>query len=267
MHEPPTAPASTPEEPRHPAGAMREMIPSPTGTALPVMSWRRSAPRAVVLVCRVPDESGGWYGEVANELAAHGYAVFMVDHREPGQPGDKPREEDVGQFEASVANTYMLAGHARAVYPETPRILLGHSAGGLVAVRCALDSQDEARAMIVSGLPINVPGQAPLARLLGRFSPRRPSAPGAGTDTETRRAAAAIRARFADLALPLLAMHGAADRLAAPRGTVMLYDESSSRDKVVVVWPGQHHDIFNDTDRERVIAFTLDWLNTRFPPR
>lgn len=279
------------------AGIVKVTIRTADGEALAATSWRVPSPRAIVLICHGYGEHSGRYGHLVTALTSNGYAVFTLDHRGHGRSSGG--RTIVRDFDTFVTDFHLLADRARIAYPDLPQILLGHSMGGLIAVRYTLRYQAELAALITSGPAVKIPGELPppLFRLiapLGRFAPWLPVAKGAEDVLSTDETAdddfaadhrnftgpvlagigagmegAAIDARqhLAEITLPLLAMHGAADRLTDPRGTVLLYEKSRSDDKMVVVWPGQKHEIFNDADRHKVIAFTLDWLNTRCPPR
>lgn len=279
------------------AEMVKETLRTPDGAALAGTSWRLPSPRAVVLVCHGYGEHSGRYGHVVNALTTNGYAVFTMDHRGHGRSSGG--RTVIRDFDTFVADFHLLADRARDAYPDLPHILLGHSMGGLIAVRYTLRYQPELAALITSGPAVMIPGElpAPLFRLLaplGRIAPWLPVQRGAedvlssdeGADEEfaadhrnfagpvlagigagMQGAAMDVRQHLDEITLPLLAMHGAEDRLTDPKGTVLLYEKSRSDDKMVVVWPGQKHEIFNDADRHKIIAFTLDWLNTRFPPR
>lgn len=275
----------------------KETIRTADGEALAATVWGVASPRAVVLVCHGYGEHSGRYGHLISALMSSGYAVYTLDHRGHGRSSGG--RTIVRDFDTFVTDFHLLADRARADHSDLPHILLGHSMGGLIAVRYALRYQPELAALITSGPAIMIPGELPPALFrfvapLGRIAPWLPVKRAAedvlssdeGADEEfaadhrnfngpvlagigagMQAAAMDARKHLAEIALPLLAMHGAEDRLTDPRGTVLLYEQSTSQDKMVVVWPGQKHEIFNDAGRHTVIAFTLDWLNTRFPPR
>ena len=48
--------------------------------------------------------------------------------------------------------------------------------------------------------------------------------------------------------LPLLIMHGDADRLAAPEGSRALYDAVMSEDKTLKLYPGFYHELYNEPE-------------------
>jgi len=76
-------------------------------------------------------------------------------------------------------------------------------------------------------------------------------------------AALDAQGRLDRLTLPLLIMHGADDRLTSPAGSRLLHQRASSVDKTLVLWPGLRHEIFNEPERDQVIARLLAWLDER----
>jgi alpha-beta hydrolase superfamily lysophospholipase len=72
-----------------------------------------------------------------------------------------------------------------------------------------------------------------------------------------------LRARLPELTLPLLAMHGSADRLAPESGTRRLFEGASSQDKTLRIYPGLYHEVHNEPEQGRVLADVLAWLEAR----
>lgn len=167
--------------------------------------------------------------------------------------------------------------------------------GGLIAVRYALRHQHELAGLVLSGGALIVGERVPvwqtrLLLLLSRLAPDLPllpSTPGIlSRDPEVDRRVAAdplcyagktrlgmareiylagedARAHLAELTLPLLVMHGDADRLTSPRGSELLSQQARSTDKTLKLWPDDRHEIFNELDADMVIAFMCDWLDAR----
>lgn len=275
------------------------------GLRLHVAVWRPAVPddappRATVLLAHGYGEHLGRYAHVVAALTAGGYAVAGLDHRGHGRSAG--RRADVVRFDDFVADLDLLARHARATVapPGRPLILLGHSMGGLIAVRYALrhqaDPAVDLAGLALSGAALVVGGDvSPLVRRLGgvlaRLAPTLPvvraGAPGIlSRDPEVERrfgldpltykrplrarlghqlalAAADAQARLADLTLPLLVMHGDDDKLTDPAGSVLAHDLARSPDKTLRLWPGLRHELFNEPEQAEVLAYLLGWLDTR----
>src|SRR2546426_3862236 len=224
------------------------------GTGGVPIHWERSAPpagppRGVVLLAHGYAEHVGRYRDFVAHLAGRGLAVAAIDHRGHGRSGG-PRGHcrDFGEF---IADLRTLADLAEEWWPGVPRLLFGHSMGGLLAFLYLLRHPDTVRAGALSGPAFKVADSAPrilqsVALLLARVAPgvtfrsnldpgalSRDPAVGAAylADPLVHRAASAgfvraIRAAQAAamegaprLAVPLLILHGDADRLVLPAGS------------------------------------------------
>jgi alpha-beta hydrolase superfamily lysophospholipase len=80
---------------------------------------------------------------------------------------------------------------------------------------------------------------------------------------ELIKAMGAVKRQISEIHLPILVMHGAADRLSDPKGSEMLYQKASSADKTLKVYEGYYHEIFNEPGREHVFGDMETWLTAR----
>ena len=73
----------------------------------------------------------------------------------------------------------------------------------------------------------------------------------------TQTVAAMVRAderlerEFARITLPVLILHGTADKATKPSGSQLFFDETGSRDKTLKLYEGHAHDLLNDVGKER----------------
>ncbi len=67
-------------------------------------------------------------------------------------------------------------------------------------------------------------------------------------------------ARAADVKLPLLTLHGDADKLTSPEGSSEFHANAGSDDKTLKMYPGLFHEIFNEPERDAVLADLVGWL-------
>ena len=270
------------------------------GVRLSIAEWRAEdgpAPKALVILVHGYAEHVGRYAHVLEELVARGYAVFTLDHRGHGESAG--RRASVARFDHFVDDLHLLVRRAREAYPPLPVFLLGHSMGGLIAIRYALrpDHQADLAGLVLSGAALQVGDDvSPLLKRLGAvlaavvpnlpIVPRRSGILSVDPEVERRfkadplcyngrirarlaheilRAGADARARLDQLTLPLLAMHGTDDRLTNPAGSRLLVERARSSDKTLKLWPGHRHEIFNEPGRAAVIACVTDWLDARVP--
>jgi len=75
-----------------------------------------------------------------------------------------------------------------------------------------------------------------------------------------------LREQFPLIVLPLLMVHGTADKAAAFPGSQFLYHAAGSTDKTLKLYAGHYHDLLSDVGREEVVADMLRWIVDRLPP-
>jgi alpha-beta hydrolase superfamily lysophospholipase len=275
---------------REQAGELR----ADDGVRLYHASWVADAPRAVVLVSHGHGEHGGRYAELARYLAERGITVHAIDHRGHGRSGG-PRGH-VDRFGEYVRD---LESWRRAVTadlpPDLPVFLLGHSLGGLIAIR-HLQTHPEAgfRGAILSAPLLGIAVKAPrwkvaLSGLFSRILPRLPfrneldpsmlsTAPGY---VEAFRAdkllhptitprlyteiGEAMRAAFAQpesIRPPLLVLAPTGDRVVAPEA-VARFASACPGEVEVRRYEGFQHEALNEAERHRVMADVAAWLDAR----
>lgn len=269
------------------------------GVRLSTGEWRAadgSSPKAVVVLAHGYAEHVGRYAHVIAALVERGYAVVALDHRGHGH-SDGPRAV-VRRFDDYVDDLHLLVRRTATNHPALPLFLLGHSMGGLIAVRYALRHQADLAGLVLSGAALQVGDDvSPLAKRVGaviaRVAPNLPLIPARtgvlSRDPEVERRFAAdplcyrgrtkarlahelyragleARAHLDRLTLPLLIMHGAADTLTNPAGSTLLHERARSPDKTLVLWPEFRHEIFNEPGGDAVIARLADWLDARIAP-
>jgi alpha-beta hydrolase superfamily lysophospholipase len=256
-------------------------------------SWRpASPPRAAVLVVHGLAEHIGRYGLTAAALNDAGFAVHAVDYRGHGRSeGRRVHVDDVDDY---VADVRAALAEVRRRDPGLPVFLLGHSQGGLIALKLALDDPAAIAGLVVTSPFLAVhPASRPspfvrtLARVLLRLAPRRPlptsidvrllsrdpavgeayardplvsHAASAGWLRAIGRAQRNVRARAPQLRVPTLLMAASGDRLVDPEATREFAREASPHAVEFVWWDGFYHEILNDLGREQVVAKIVDWL-------
>ncbi len=253
----------------------------------------KGAPRAIILLAHGYAEHLGRYEHVAKTFTDAGLAVYALDHwghgRSDGARGFVPH------FSVFLDGMAALLDMVQHRHPKTPRILLGHSMGGLIAAHHLLHHQSAYCAAILSG-PAVQPGTPPSAatqiigRLLSAIAPhmglialeaeavsRDPQVVAdyladplvyhgkmsARLASEMLRAMMEIQEKAVAIQCPLLVVHGSLDRLAAPSGGAALVQAVSSSDKEFRALNGLYHEVFNEPEREEVLAGVLSWITSR----
>lgn len=249
-------------------------------------------PRAILLVVHGLAEHSGRYLNLVNHFVPRSYAVYSFDYRghgkSPGLPGY------VDRFSDYINDLQAFGDMVRKNHHDSRLFLVGHSIGGTIAITYATQHQDELDGLVVSGATLQVgasvsPVMIMAARVLSCLLPK------AGLDiidataiSRDQNVVAAytndplvyrgkIRARLgaeiikaiqklplqmAQINLPILIMHGSADRLSDPSGSQILYQKVSSGDKTLKLYDGCYHEIFNEPERQQVFADMEAWLAT-----
>ena len=65
------------------------------------------------------------------------------------------------------------------------------------------------------------------------------------------------------ITLPILLLHGDADKMTAYRGSKAFYQDVGSIDKTLNIYPGLYHEIFNEPEQLQVMGDLLAWLKNR----
>ncbi len=250
-------------------------------------------PRAVLLVAHGLAEHSGRYGNLVDYLVPQGYAVYALDHRGHGRSqGQRVYVERFSHYLDDLKTFFDLV---RGWHPEPKLFLLGHSMGGTISLAYTLRHQDELDGLILSGAGVKAGGDIPAAliivgRLLSVLTPklgvlgldsaaisRDPAVVQAYDDdplvyrgkatarlgAELAKTIEAFPAQMTQIRLPVLILHGSADRLANPEGSRLLYQRAQSADKTLKIYDGFYHEIFNDPGHEDVLADLVAWLEER----
>jgi alpha-beta hydrolase superfamily lysophospholipase len=249
-----------------------------------------TAPRAVIVVSHGLAEHGGRYEALAAELVQRDYAVYAVDHRGHGRSSG-PRA-NIDRFSHLVSDFCAFTGRCARQHLDTPVFMLGHSMGGAVAFASALRLQDTLRGLVLSAPALATdqkvsPLQEMFLRLLSVVAPntgalalpanavsRDPSvvaryegdplvhhkAIPARTLVELLGAMRDFPAKAPQLRLHTLVLHGTADKLVPLAATRPVYQAFGTRDRIVKLYDGLYHEVFNEPERERVTADLFRWL-------
>ena len=271
-----------------------EQIQGAGGIKLFMRSWQPAGrARAVMLIVPGFNSHSGYYGWVAEQLAAGGLAVYAVDLR--GRGKSEGERFYVEQFQDYVSDVIVMAQVAKSREPGMPVFLFGHSAGGVVACNYAIDHQAELAGLICESFAYQVPAPdfaltvlkglshiAPHAHVLKLknvdFS-RDPKAVAAmnadpliaNESQPTLTVAAMVRADerlkrdFPRIKLPVLILHGTHDKATRPSGSQEFHDQAGSTDKTLKFYDGYFHDPLADLGKEAVMADIKGWLEARLP--
>ena len=262
------------------------------GLTLFTQSWKpEHDPKAAVLLLHGLAEHSGRYVHVAQAFVSSGYAVYTFDGRGHGQSSGKNAYFD--SLDAYLGDIDLALAQMQQEQNGIPHFLLGHSMGGAMAAMFAITRQPELNGLVLSGPAVKQGEDVPellikLAPILGKWLPRLPAmkldgssvsrdpavierynndplnfrgAVPARTGANLIEAIDRIQAGMSSIKLPILLMHGTADRLTTPEGSQMLYDHVSSIDKTIKLYEGLYHEIFNEPEQDQVLTDTITWCD------
>jgi acylglycerol lipase len=231
------------------------------------------------------------YAHLATKLAARGYTVYAFDLRGHGRSaGPRVAPEHWTDY---VDDLDRFLGEVERREPNKLIFLFGHSMGGAIAARTAEVHKPPVAGLVLSGATLAVAAPPLLiaaTRMTGFLLPKAPAlsldnkdfssdpsnaaamdrdeliSQPAGPASTAAGLVEGMRAIWADtgaLAMPVLAMHGTADKLTAPSGSRALIETIPSQDKSLVIYDGFYHDLLHEPgDRgPRVEDEIAKWLD------
>ncbi|MBT1675293.1 alpha/beta hydrolase [Curtobacterium aurantiacum] len=267
------------------------------GVEIVYSTWRAARPRGVVQIAHGVGEHGLRYEPLAQDLVRAGYTVHANDHRGHGRTGLAQWDGDhaklgrlgPGGLRAAIAAVEQMGAVARADEPGLPLVLLGHSWGSLMAQRIVNTSSESYDGVVLSASAYRLPGWMNSGDLNARHA-------GSGPTkfewlTRDRKIIDAVAvdplAVEADVIglfgladtlrllgvprrgiphdLPMLLQVGSDDALGGPRSIERLAQAYRRRgrlsDVTVQVYEGARHEIYNETNRDEVVADLVAWLD------
>ncbi len=266
------------------------------GTQLFEQSWRPAgAVRAVLVAHHGLKDHSDRYGDFARRLNARGVAVYAFDMRGHGRSAG--RRASLDDFDDSLDDLAIFMARVRQREPGAPVFLLGHSVGGAMVTLFTLERRPALAGLVVLAPALRVdrtPVEAaatPVAAALmpnfpvvdtpDRYFSRSPevvaemgSDPFVYHEVGPARTAAGlvdaierIWSRAGTLDVPLLGVHGTADRLTDPRGTAELVRRARTRDRSLLLYRGLYHDLIHEPERDQVMGDIERWIDEHLAAR
>ena len=268
------------------------------GTPLEARYWPRPQPRGVLVVAHGLGEHGACYAPLAEALGpATEMDVLAFDFRGHGRsPGRRGLVRRYEELDADLQGALRWAEAASTAH--LPRFLMGHSNGGLVALRVIQKGQGgNLRGLILSNPALRLAQKVAWPKRFAADVLRR-CAPGITLATDVRaeqmtRDPEMVAERNADplrhtrisaaiyfgmieggaqvirrahaIHLPTLLILGGADNVIAPSGSQELFDHLGLSDKTMHVYPGMLHEPLNELGRDQVMSDLGTWLAERLP--
>src|SRR6185295_1402155 len=244
--------------------------------------WRPAGkPHGVVVISHGLNAHSGLYEWAAQQFTSNGLAVYALDHR--GRCRSEGERFFVKKFADWTKDLATFIDIVKTREPGLPVFLLGHSAGGVIACGYALEHQDELAGLICEDFAYQVPApdvalaivkgisyvapHAALFKLKNEDFSRDPAVVAAlnadplianeaqpnETMAEMIRADEVLKKSFGRFTLPLLILHGTADKVTKPSGSKEFYERAGSSDKTLKLYDGHFHDLLADVGKQQVM--------------
>lgn len=271
------------------SASKEEFFESASGLKVFLRSWRPpSKPRGIVVIVHGLKAHSGLYQWVAENLVKSDLAVYALDLLGHGKSeGERYFTKNVDQYVQDVARAVEIA---KARDAGLPVFVLGHSAGGVVSCTYALEHQGDIAGLVCESFAHEVPAPDVLLSLLKGLShiaphlhvfplkdedfSRDPSfvqkmkadplvehiAYPTSTVAALVRTDERLKREFPKITLPVLIVHGTADKVTKPSGSKHFYEKAGSTDKTLKLYEGHYHDLLNDVGKDVVMADITEWI-------
>ena len=252
-----------------------------------------SKPKALIALVHGLGEHAGRYAHVGKALTDAGYALVGFDLRGHGK-------SDGARGHSSSLDTYMqdiqqFFRRMETRYPDIPHFLYGHSLGGLLVLAYAIQYGEHLKGVITTGPGLQSSLQeqkakVAMVRLLGSLLPAITLQSGldaAAISRDTtivdvyktdplvhdnaslglgKAALSAIDLCFArakEFPVPLLIIHGKADKIAYASGSEDFAEllRAEGKDVTLKIWDDLYHEVHNEPEKEEVFQLVIEWLN------
>ncbi len=267
---------------------------APDGASLFARAWvPDGVPNAAVCVIHGLGDHSGRYRLLGGALLRAGYAVSTFDLRGHGRSSGRRGHLRIAD---AMDDIELVLDDTGRRFGPIPCFLYGHSLGGLLVLHYALRRRPALTGVVAAGPPFHTALREHRARMLAvrTFGALLPSVTlRSGLDaTLISRDPKVVAAYQADplvhswaslgfardmtdaadedladadrFSLPLLILHGGADRLNYPSGS-RLFAKRVPGDCTLRIYDGLYHEIHNEPERQRIFADLLSWLAAHAP--
>ncbi|NYF09136.1 alpha-beta hydrolase superfamily lysophospholipase [Leifsonia sp. AK011] len=269
------------------------------GVTIYYYAWKAAKPKGVIQLLHGLGEHANRYQKLARELVNAGYSVYADDHRGHGRTGMEQYNGDtsklgrlgVGGMRATIAAIEQFTGIIRAENPEVPLVALGQSWGSLMLQSIINTSSQNYDGIVLTGTAYRTltdmnsgdlnKNHKHLGTTGNEWLSRDESVHTAFSEDPLNFYAAASKlfgireglrllgrpAKNIEHDIPVLIMIGSEDSLGGEKSIEKLardyVERSKLTDVTAIVYPGARHEVFNETNRDEVVAELIEWLDSR----
>ncbi|XP_042481633.1 monoacylglycerol lipase-like [Macadamia integrifolia] len=252
--------------------------------------------KGIAIILHGLNEHSGRYSDFAKQLNANGFKVYGMDWI--GHGGSDGLHGYVHSLDHAVSDMKAFVKKVTTENPGLPCFCFGHSTGAAIVLKALLDPKIKAliEGVVFTSPALRVQASHPIvgmlapifSLLLPRYQFRGANKKGMPvsrdpealvakysdplvytgsmrirTGSEILRITTYLQQNLRKLSVPFLVLHGTADTLTDPEGSLKLFEEASSTDKSIKLYEGFLHDLLFEPEREDIAKYIIDWFNSR----
>ncbi len=262
----------------------------PKGVQLYGKLWTpESNMRSLVVLVHGIGEHGGCYDDWAEKFTEHSVGLLTFDLRGHGRSSGKRGHACLNDIQDDLKS---ILKSMRKKFPKIPVILFGHSMGGQIVLSYATKKNVKVQGIIASSpwlQLVHPPARILIkaAKILSSVFPSLTVRTGvkagnlahSGASTRSTKTDPLLHKKislklFTDLQengetilrnkhrinIPLLLMHGDADRLTSYKASRSLAQNAGEFTEYKQ-WEGMYHDLHTDTNNDAVFGYILQWIS------
>jgi alpha-beta hydrolase superfamily lysophospholipase len=269
------------------------------GITIHYYQWNAGKPKGIVQIAHGLGDHALRYEDLAQELVNAGYTVYADDHRGHGRTGFQQWGGDAGKFgklgpgklRATIDDVREVTRIIRAENPGIPVAIIGHSWGSLITQIVVNQHPEDYDAVVLTGTAYRAFGHMNGGNLNARhrhlgdtgyeWLSRDPQVAQDFAADPFAFSATAIRQfglgdslrligrpkRDLERDIPLLIQIGGDDPFGGEKSAEKLAEAYLTRsglsDVELIVYTDARHEVFNETNRDEVMADTIEWLDSR----
>lgn len=251
-------------------------------------SYYINNPKATIIIVHGISEHSGRYKELALRFNEEGYDVLTYDHIGHGKSSGKRGKLKSFHEMIDILHSIVLKEKSRN---NNKIFLLGHSMGGGV-VNLYEAKYSNIDGIISSSAATNTPRELRLFKYIGFYLLRWVKISSKMFDDHLAKDPKVLEnnkkdplmLKFMYLSLlgemfikgvkylhkninnfntPILYIHGTSDNIVDYKFSEYMYNNIKTKDKKLILYEGEYHEMLNDYNKEKVVSDILNWLNKR----
>lgn len=259
------------------------------GLELYYQSWHpQGSAEAVLIIVHGHGGHSGIFPLMVEYLIEHNYAIYGFDLRGNGRsPGQRGYINSWSEFLIDLKSFVDLV---KAKEPDLDLFIIGQSMGGTIALDYILREPSQLKGLILlapalelgvsswkllagkilsgvlprfslaTGIDFSAASRDPKAVAACKEDPLRHSRGTARLATELLNTIKWIEAHIAEIKVPLLILHGGADRVTLPQSSRIFFERLTLADKERQEYPGSYHELHSDINYQEVLRDMENWI-------